>query len=300
MTMPMRRVLVRHGQSEANVVQKELIADLDPEVIAEIYSRPDWMQRLSPLGVEQAKNAGEWIRREIGALASFDVIYASPFLRTFETACYAAGDEAVEFTPEDRIIERDWGLYGKVSKTDQELFYPNTYHNKKIDPLYARLDNGESIMDVFLRWRDMAGTMHREYPDGQVLMFTHGDYMMTDRYGSERLLPEEFVALMKDSDEDMLNCSVIDRTRQNPFDEDDVRTKPTWMRVVHTVCPELSPNGGDWVELKSRRTYTVQEALGRVAATPSLLPEGVLESLRDADRARIEEKAQRMGITLVD
>lgn len=134
MTMPMRRVLVRHGQSEANVVQKELIADLDPEVIAEIYSRPDWMQRLSPLGVEQAKNAGDWIRREIGALASFDVIYASPFLRTFETACYAAGDEAVELTPEDRIIERDWGLYGKVSKTDQELFYPNTYQNKKIDP----------------------------------------------------------------------------------------------------------------------------------------------------------------------
>lgn len=142
--------------------------------------------------------------------------------------------------------------------------------------------------------------MHREYPGGQVLMFTHGDYMMTDRYGSERLLPEEFVALMKDSDEDMLNCSVIDRTRQNPFDENDVRTKPAWMRVVHTVCPELSPNGGDWIELKSRRTYTVKEALGRVAATPSLLPEGVLESLRDADRVRIEKKAQRMGITLAD
>lgn len=70
MTMPMRRVLVRHGQSEANVVQV-VIAGLDPEVAAAIrYERPDWMQRLSPLGVEQAKNAGDWIRREIGAMAS--------------------------------------------------------------------------------------------------------------------------------------------------------------------------------------------------------------------------------------
>lgn len=298
MTMPMRRVQVRHGQSEANVVQKELLADLDPGIVAEIYSRPDWMQRLSPLGIEQAKGAGDWIRREIGALASFDVIYASPFLRTFETACYAAGDEAVELTPEDRIIERDWGLYGKVSKDDQKRVYPDTHRNKEADPLYARLNSGESIMDVFLRWRDMAGTMHREYPDGQVLMFTHGDYMMTDRYGSERLLPEEFVELMRDKDQDMLNCTVVDRTRQNPFDEDDVRTKPTWMRIVHTAYPELSPNGGEWVELKSRRTYTVAESLARVATTPALLPEDILESLRIADRRRIEEKAARMGITL--
>ncbi len=298
MTMPVRRVLVRHGQSEANVVQKELIADLDPEVVAEIYSRPDWMQRLSPLGVEQAKNAGDWIRRKIGALANFDVIYVSPFLRTFETACYAAGAEQVGLTPEDRIIERDWGLYGKLSKADQERFYPDTYRNKTADPLHARLDGGESIMDVFLRWRDMAGTMHREYPNGQALMFTHGDYMMTDRYGSERLLPEEFVELMCDTDQDMLNCSILDRTRQNPFDAEDVRTKPTWMRIVHTVCPELSPNGGNWVELKSSRTYTVAESLARVATAPTLLSEDILESLRSADRARLEKKAKRMGITL--
>ena len=298
MTMPMRRVLVRHGQSEANVVQKELIAGLDPEVAAAIYERPDWMQRLSPLGVEQAKNAGDWIRREIGAMASFDVIYASPFLRTFETACYAAGDEDVELTPEDRIIERDWGLYGKLSRADQERVYPDTYRNKSIDPLHARLNGGESIMDVFLRWRDMAGTLHREYSNGNVLMFTHGDYMMTDIYASERRLPEEFVALMRDSTLDMMNCSVIDRTRENPFDPEDIREKPSWVRIVHTVAPELSPNGGDWVELKSRRTYTAAEGLARAALTPTLLPQDVLESLRDSDRARLEKKAKQMGIKL--
>ena len=77
MTMPKRLVQIRHGQSEANVVQKNII-ELDPEVVREIYARPDWMQRLSPLGIEQAKAAGNWIRREIGMLAGFDVIYVSP------------------------------------------------------------------------------------------------------------------------------------------------------------------------------------------------------------------------------
>jgi|GEM_PF-191211 len=300
MTMPMRRVLLRHGQSEANVVQKSLLADLDPEIVKEIYDRPDWQQRLSPLGIEQARDAGDWIRRNIGSIASFDVIYVSPFLRTFETACMAAGDERPMLTPEDRIIERDWGLYGKLSKADQEEFYPQTFRNKDMDPLYARLDSGESIMDVFLRWRDMTGTMHREYPDGQVLEVTHGDFMMTDRYASERMLPEEFVALMKDVDQDMLNCSIIDRTRQNPNDPNDIRTKPTWMRIIHTVCPELSPNGGEWVEQKGTRTYSIEEGLARVAGTPTLLPEDVLESLRQSDRVRLEKKAKRMGITLGD
>lgn len=298
MTMPLRRVSVRHGQSEANVAQKKLLDELDPETIAEIYSRPDWMQRLSPLGIEQGRVAGDWIRREIGALASFDVIYVSPFLRTFETACYAAGSEQVEFTPEDRIIERDWGLYGKLSKDGQAKYYPDTHRNKKADPFYARLNSGESIMDVFLRWRDMAGTMHREYPDGKVLMFTHGDYMMTDMYASQRMLPEEFAELVRDVSQDMLNCSVIDRTRQNPLDPEDVREKPTWVRVVHTTCPELSPNGGEWVELKSRRTYSVAEGLARVAVVPTLLPPDALDSLRASERARLEKKAKELGITL--
>lgn len=298
MTMPLRVVRVRHGQSEANVVQKELLADLDPAVVAAIYDRPDWMQRLSPLGIEQSKGAGDWIRREIGKLADFDVVYVSPYLRPFETACYAAGDEEVALTPEDRIIERDWGLYGKLSKADQEKVYEKTYKHKKENPLYARLDGGESIMDVFLRWRDMAGTLHREYPEGTVLMFDHGDMHMTDRYASERMLPEEFIALMEDHTQSALNCSLIDRSRVNPTDPEDIREKQHWMRIVYTTCPELSPNGGNWVELKGKRTYSVAEGLGRVARFPTLLPENTLEALRNAERLHLEEKAKKMGITL--
>ena len=286
MTMPRRLVMVRHGQSEANVVQQELLTDLDPAVRSEIMARPDWMQRLSPLGVEQAKQAGNWIRSEIGKIASFGVIYVSPFLRTFETACYAAGDEDVQLTPEDRIIERDWGLYGKLSKADQKTFYPETYKHKNENPLYARLDGGESPMDVYARIRDMNATLHREYPDGNVLMFTHGDFLSTMRYVTERMLPEEWVAMVRDEFYHFRNVSVLDFSRTNPEDPNDVREKIQWMRMIHPTAPDLSPSGGQWQELTRQRTYSVAEGLARVAKSANLLPADSLGQLQEIDEAK--------------
>lgn len=293
MTMPLRLVQVRHGQSEANVAQKDLLPDIDPDIIAQIRSRPDWQQRLSPLGIEQAKLAGDWIRREIGSFASFDVIYVSPFMRTFETACYAAGDEDVQLTPEDRIIERDWGIYGLHSKEDQERYYPETYHHKQVNPLYARLDGGESPMDVYARIRDMNTTLHREYPDGHVLMFTHGDFLATMRYVTERMLPEEWVSMVRDSLYDFRNVSILDWSRVNPEDPSDVREKIQWMRMVHPTAPELSPFGGQWIELTRKRTYSVKEGLARIATSPTLLPAEVLGRLRELDVEHTARDAQR-------
>ena len=295
MTRPRRLVQVRHGQSEANVAQKEVLADIDPEIVDAIYQRPDWQQRLSPLGIEQAKRSGDWIREHIGKLASFDVIYVSPFMRTTETAAYAAGDEDVSFVFDDRIIERDWGLYGKLSKDDQEKYYPETYRHKKDNPLYARLDGGESPMDVYARLRDMHSTLHREFPDGRVLMFTHGDLMSTERYVNERMLPEAWVEMVRNPLMDFRNGSVLDWTRENPDDPDDVRDKLNWVRLVHPNSPELSPYGGAWVEMKNKRRYTVQEALGRAASVKRLLGDEVLEALELAEQAKIAHDLERFA-----
>ncbi len=173
MTMPRDLVMVRHGLSEANVRQKKLLADLPRDIADAIDARPDWEQRLTPIGVEQARNAGDWIRQHIGPIAVFDVVYFSPFMRTRETAVALVGDEKdVYLTPEDRIIERDWGIFGKMSKEDQRKYFPKTVVEKNANPLYVRLDGGESHMDVYGRIRDMDGTLHREYPEGRVLMVT--------------------------------------------------------------------------------------------------------------------------------
>ena len=78
MTMPKDLLFVRHGQSEANIVQKRDDHGVDPAVAAALFERPDWQHRLSDLGVEQAKNAGKWLRQNIGDIALFDALYVSP------------------------------------------------------------------------------------------------------------------------------------------------------------------------------------------------------------------------------
>lgn len=271
MSMPLHVVLVRHGQSEANVVQKELRSDIASEVVGEIYERPDWLQRLSSEGVAQAKAAGGWIRENIGPIAEFSVVYFSPFMRTRETAAYLCGDEKVLLTQEDRIIERDWGQFGKFSKTDQAKHFPHTYREKRANPLYVRLDGGESMIDVYGRIRDMQGTLHREYSEGRVMMVTHGDLMNAWRYAIERMLPEEWEALDGNHAYDFKNCSVLHYTRVNPLDPTDVRDHLKWRRFVHTVDESASPDNGQWVELPERVRYTPKQLLQQVDKSKRLL-----------------------------
>ncbi|MGB4762657.1 MAG: histidine phosphatase family protein [Candidatus Saccharimonas sp.] len=279
MTMPRRLIMVRHGLSEANVNQRSLI-NLPKDLRRALAERPDWEHRLTAIGVEQAKIAGDWIRQNIGPIASFDVVYYSPFIRTNETAIAIAGDEDVLLTAEDRIIERDWGLFGKVSKEEQKVHFPRTVAEKKANPLYARFDGGESIMDVYGRIRDMDATLHREYPEGTVLMVTHGDYMNARRYTIERMFPEEWMALDGDQSFSFHNCSLLEYTRVNPDDPEDVRERLQWRRFIHTNEPEQSPYGGQWVELTKPRRLTPAQSMARVERHKRLIPDDIMDSLR--------------------
>jgi broad specificity phosphatase PhoE len=120
MAMPIDLVFVRHGQSEANIVQR---ADKDrrPHDMAEqVNNRPDWEQRLSPLGIQQARKAKEWIDRNLGGAGSFDFRYFSPFLRTRETAAYIGGPDCGGWIIEDRVVERSWGIFGTLPRDQRK------------------------------------------------------------------------------------------------------------------------------------------------------------------------------------
>jgi len=273
MTMPREIILLRHGQSEANVVQKDDNHGVDLQIAAAIRARPDWQQRLTADGREQARNAGDWIRANIGNIASFDAVYYSPFMRTRETAAYAVGDEPVALIHEDRIIERNWGIYGKLTRKEQEELYPRTTAEKKANPMYVRLDGGESLMDVNGRIRDMQGTLHREHPNGRVMMVTHGDFMNAWRYELEYLLPEEWEAMDGDHANDFRNCALLQYSRINPENPAEVDDHIRWMRFIYTADPDQSPNGGEWIELAKRRRYTADELLAQVERSPRLLDE---------------------------
>ena len=271
MAMPNHLTFVRHGQSEANVIQKHDDHGVDPETAAALFARPDWRHRLTKKGVEQAKNAGIWIEHNIGSLATFDALYVSPFLRTRETAAYIGGAALANWTIDDRLVERSWGVYGKVSRAEQRSQFPLTAAEKAANPWYIRLDGGESMPDVYARFRDFQGTLHREQAGRNVLVVSHGDFINAARYGVERMMPEEWEELDENSDYTLKNCTILEYSRVNPQDETDIRTKMRWRRYTYPDAPELSPDGGGWVELAERRRYTGAELLAQVENSKNLL-----------------------------
>jgi len=271
MAMPNDLIFIRHGQSEANIVQKSDEHGVDMEVTKQLFGRPDWQHRLTGQGVLQAKAAGEWLRQNVAPLEAFDALYVSPFLRTRETAAYVGGDEAKGWTIDDRLVERSWGVYGSVPRAEQRAQFPMTAEAKLRNPWYIRLDGGESMPDVYGRFRDFQETLHREYPGRRVIAVTHGDFMNAARYGIERLTPEEWERLDSNKEYTIRNCTILQYTRVNPEDQTDVRPKLHWRRYTYTDTPELSPDGGRWVELPSRRRYSGAELLAQVAISAPLL-----------------------------
>jgi broad specificity phosphatase PhoE len=78
MAKPIDLVIVRHGQSEANIIQQAEKRRVDHDQLKEVYDRPDFAQRLSERGREQAIKAGEWLRNNQMPPSHFDERYVSP------------------------------------------------------------------------------------------------------------------------------------------------------------------------------------------------------------------------------
>lgn len=261
--MPLDLVFVRHAQSEANVIQKADKEDRHHEHSQEVRDRPDWQQRLSRLGIEQAQQACEWIDTNLGGVAMFDYGYVSTFLRTRETASYL-GRPKNGWALEDRIVERNWGVFGTLPREERDRRYAETVKMRAQSPWFVKLDGGESLYDVRLRWRDMQESLLRSKVDDRVILVTHGDFMSSARYDIERQTPEEFDAIQKDSSQDILNCMITHYSRINPDNPDDIRPKISWRRMIYPTDEDRSPFHGEWVPIGPRRFYDCDDLIDQV------------------------------------
>ncbi len=271
MPMPNDLVFVRHGQSEANIIQKADKNGTRHEKEQLINDRPDWQQRLSAQGIEQAKAAKKWIDANLGGVTTFDFRYFSPFLRTRETAAYVGGGDCDGWIIEDRVVERSWGVYGSMPRDEREKIFAHTVKAYSQSPWYVKLDGGESRYEVSGRWRDFQGTLHREADGKRVIVVTHGDFIGIARYNIERMLPEQFEEMEEDETQTVKNCTIVHYSRVNPDDPSDVREKLSWRRMIHPTDVENSPFGGRWIELPARPRYTGIELLEQAEYAPRLL-----------------------------
>lgn len=288
-SLPLEMIFVRHGQSEANVLQgmeKQLqeqvstdgIIDSELEMKAKklgelIHARPDWEHRLTPLGHEQAAAAREWIERNIGAVAThFDVRYHSPFIRAQETAAIIGPDAGWRI--HNMLYERDWGEFGITPRHEQADKFPYATMMKEKAPLFARLTGGESIGEtVTLRVDNFRDDLRERWSGGRVLSVVHGDTIGGVRYVFEHKRPQQWHEMDTDPAQRIGNCAVLSYIRYNPEDPSDIRDYIGWMRIVDPYKPERSPFGGDWQQIPYVSELTGRQLMDEVESFPRLIPD---------------------------
>lgn len=159
---PKRIILIRHGESEANV---------DKYLFGRV---PDYTIELTEKGRRQAQEAGQRLKELVGEESLY--FYVSPFWRarsTFEEVAASFPREQFRYSEEPRLREQEWGYL-----RCQEDFDKICRERREYGTFYYRIPGGEAGSDVYDRINDLLGSLYRdfakqEFPQNCVLI-THG------------------------------------------------------------------------------------------------------------------------------
>ena len=144
MSMPLDLYVIRHGESEANVIVQAGEQGDDSLYTQDNVTVPDRSWRLTATGRKQADCIGRWL---VSQQQLFDRYMVSPYVRTRETAATMALPKAK--WEENRVLrERSWGEINTITKDEFKTNYARNWNFKNTDPLYWRPPAGESIADV--------------------------------------------------------------------------------------------------------------------------------------------------------
>lgn len=269
--MPIDLVFVRHGQSEGNIVQRSFKYGDGMDLPEGFFNTHDWRYRLTADGVMQAEIAGKWLHEQFGDISkAFDERYVSPYIRTRETALHLGGLDC-SWLVDDRLPERDWGVYNSVHPDDRHKHFPHSERMKEVSSLRWRPDGGEALMsEVLLRFRDWLDTLHREQNEKRVLAVAHGELIWVARYVLERMLPEEWEEADGDEKQRLTNCCIVWYSRRNPNKPSEISKSIRWRRIIRPDDLDSSPFGGEWVELDGKRRFTGSDLKSMVDSVPRM------------------------------
>lgn len=261
MTLPTRLTLVRHGESEANVAQRLTKSGREEELPLDAYdNRHDSYMRLSPVGVEQAEAAGEFLRDE-----RFDRFYVSPHIRTRETAYHLRLDG--QWRVEDRLRERDWGDIVSHRRMDDE-----TKRIRSLHEWYWKPQGGESLA-TGLRGRveSLMTSFYRRQGVENMVLVGHGEVIRVFQFVVERLAPEDFLALEADLSKKVQNTMVLQYSCVDPSGADPERhSHYKWRRAICPWDRSLDWDGGEWVSVDIHK-HSDADLLNTVEQFPRLL-----------------------------
>jgi broad specificity phosphatase PhoE len=115
-------------------------------------------------------------RRQAGALAQalaqhgIERVVASPLSRCVETAQPLARALRLELETDERLLEIDHGNWSGRLRAEIERDDPNRIRAWRENPQSVQFEGGETLRDVFTRWREFAASLAG---GGNVAVVTH-------------------------------------------------------------------------------------------------------------------------------
>jgi broad specificity phosphatase PhoE len=165
--------LIRHGQSEGNVIRDDA-ERRDAEEYA-LGSR-DADVPLSDLGRGQAEAFGRWLAEQPRERQP-DVVLVSPYLRAAQTADLALAAAGLAQLPrgiDERLRDREMGEWDGLTWRGIMARHPQEAERAKlVGRFFHRPPGGESWADICLRLRSLLADVARELPDRRVLVVAH-------------------------------------------------------------------------------------------------------------------------------
>ena len=240
MGMPLDLYVIRHGESEANVIISAGEQGDNSLYTQDNVTVPDRSWRLTATGRKQADCIGRWL---VAQQPLFDRYLVSPYVRTRETAATMALPKAK--WEETRVLrERSWGEINTITKDDFKTNYARNWMFKNTDPLYWRPPAGESIADVAEnRVHNLLTSLNRKSDAESVVMVSHGDLMLALMLTLEDLSDEEFMHRAASDEWKITNCTCFHYSRRDPATG---RTHKRF-RWEQTARPVLDETDGRWV-----------------------------------------------------
>jgi broad specificity phosphatase PhoE len=202
---PSELIFIRHGLSELNVRLAIAKARHDTSRVLLDQIR-DADVALTKVGIEQARHTGAALSRHYHQI---DKAYVSPTLRTRDT--FLGIQETIgyhiPYQPEDRIREREFGIFGQMTSFGIEKHYPVEAARLKLEGgYYYRPLGGESYPDMGDRLHSFLHSLYRHQAGKRILVVTHADVVQMARKILEKLSEAQLLEL--NETDDVLNCSV--------------------------------------------------------------------------------------------
>jgi broad specificity phosphatase PhoE len=180
MQYPKEIILVRHGESEANVLSSEERTKLDS-------STKDYA--LTAKGRLQAMQAGAYLR---ATYPSIDAYYTSYCRRTKETMEIMFPHAKI--VEDARIGEAQRGIWHDMSEKDIDEHFPfERARRAKEGIYYYRPFGGENWPDLEIRIHSFIETLFRQHRDERIVLCVHGHWHIAFQRIMHNLSTEETI-----------------------------------------------------------------------------------------------------------